>query len=176
MARNMRKWISLIIAVIFYYIIHEGAHLIISLACETFQSIRFVKWGLGVQIVTDISAMSNVQIFILGIAGAVATLIVSYILVWKRKNILQLSSKFVRAIAYYTTLVFLCLDPLYLSVIYRFVGGGDFNSIVIIGIPEIIAVIFFVILLVLNIIIFIKLIYPSYKQRFLDDALQDATK
>jgi hypothetical protein len=78
------------------------------------------------------------------------------------------SSRLLRAIAYYATLILLCLDPLYLSVISHFVGGGDLNGIVLFGIPETVAVIFFLALLALNLFIFFKLVYPSYKQRFLE--------
>lgn len=165
---NMRKWFSLIIAVGFYYIIHEGAHLIVALLSGTFQSARLVKWGLGIQIVADIDVMSNMQIFVFSIMGAVATLIVGYIMVWQTKKIVKSSSMLLRAIAYYATLILLCLDPLYLSVISRFVGGGDLNGIVLVGIPETVAAIFCLMLLVLNLFIFFKLVYPHYKQRFLE--------
>jgi hypothetical protein len=135
----------------------------------TFQRIRIVNFGFGVQIVANTDVMSDTQVFIFCILGAVATLIVGYIMVWQRKSILKSSSLLFRAIAYYATLIFLCLDPLYLSVMHYFLGGGDFNGIVLVGIPEIAAVIFFLILLTLNLFVFIRLIYPSYKQRFLEN-------
>jgi hypothetical protein len=88
--------------------------------------------------------------------------------VWQTKNIVKSSSMLLRAIAYYATLIFLCLDPLYLSVISHLVGGGDLNGMVLVGVPETVAVIFFLALLALNLFIFFKLVYPSYKQRFLE--------
>lgn len=166
MTQNIRKWTSLIIAIVCYYIIHEGAHLIFALIYGTFQKIRFAYWGLGIQIVTDTAAMTNLQLIIFGIAGTIATLTAGYLLAWKKNAILKSNNKQLRAIAYYTTLILLCLDPLYLSILYRFVGGGDMNSVLLTGIPETAAVIFFLALFILNGYLFLKKIYPSYKQRF----------
>ena len=166
LVKNSRKWLALIIAAALYYIVHEGAHMVVALLHGTFRRIRFIKWGLGVQIVADIDVMSSFQIFVFSIIGAVATLLVGYIMVWQRNNMLRFSSKLLRAIAYYTTLIFLCLDPLYLSVISHFVGGGDLNGIVLVGIPETVAVVFFLMLLAFNLFIFTKLVYPSYKRKF----------
>lgn len=169
MVRNVRKWISLIAAVVLYYVIHEGAHLIFALLFGAFKKIQFVYWGIGIQIVVDAAVMSDMQLFVFGIAGVAATLIAGYIFVWKRNSILKSTSKVVRAVAYYSTLIFLCLDPFYLSILYRFVGGGDMNSIILIGIPKIAATIFFIILLAANLIIFIRIISPAYKKRFTED-------
>ena len=165
--KAMRKWISLAIAIVLYYIVHEGAHLVVALLFGTFQSIHIANWGLGVQIVANTGAMSDMQIFWFCIMGVIATLIVGYILVGQRKNISKIPSDFVKAILYYATIIFLFLDPFYLSIAYRFVGGGDFNGIVLIGIPEMAVFIFFSTLFVLHLFIFLKLVYPAYKQGFM---------
>lgn len=173
MSQNVRKWLSLVITLFLYYIVHEGAHLVVALLLGTFQSIRIAGWGLGVQIVADTDVMSDMQIFVFCIVGVVTTLIAGYALVWLRGGILASSSLLLRAVAYYTTLVFLCLDPLYLSVIHHLVGGGDFNGIVLIGIPKIVATVFFLVLLAVNVFIFIRFVYPSYKQRFAEEISSD---
>lgn len=164
--KNLRKILGLIISVVIYYVIHEGAHLIVALALGTFERIRFAYWGLGVQIVADVDQMTEVQLFIFGTAGAVATFIIGYILVWQKKRILKASSSVVRAVAYYATIILLFLDPFYLSVICRFIGGGDFNGILAIGIPEAAAAVFFLALFALNLFVFIRFVYPQYKQSF----------
>lgn len=163
---SIRKWISLIISIVLYYVIHEGAHLCTALIMGTFQRIRIVQFGLGVQIVADTAAMSNLQIFIFCIVGVIATLIVGYALVWKRKSILKSKNKLIRVIAYYATLVFLMLDPIYLSVLHNFVGGGDMNGITQIGIPVIPASIVFFAIAALNLFIIVKYVYKDYKQSF----------
>jgi hypothetical protein len=169
--RNARKWFALIIAIALYYVIHEGAHLLVALICGTFKEIRLIAWGLGMQVVVETTAMSDTQIWMFSIAGAAATLLTGYLMVLKRKSVLKSSNETVRAIGWYATLVLLCLDPLYLSVIHRFVGGGDFNGIILAGIPSAIIVIIFLVFMVLNLLI-IKMIYPEYRQRFLKGQVQ----
>ena len=66
---------------------------------------------------------------------------------------------------YYITLALLFIDPIYLSIGYKFVGGGDMNGIQLM-IPENIASILFGILLIINIFIFIKIELPKYKLGF----------
>ena len=124
MLRNARKWFALICSIILYYIIHEGAHIVVALLMGTFQSIRIVGFGLGVQVVVNTTAMSNGQLFIFCIVGTISTLVVGYVLVLRRQSILKNKNKVVRAVGYYATLVFLMLDPIYLSVLHNFVGGG----------------------------------------------------
>jgi hypothetical protein len=167
--RNARKWFALLVSIVLYYIIHEGAHVIASLLMGKFQGIRIWSWGLGVQVLSDTAAMSDIHFFIFNIAGVFATMIAAYILFWRRKSLLRTPSKVLRAVAYYATLIFLCLDPFYLSIMYRFVGGGDMNGILRIGIPEAVVFNFFLAMLGVNIVVLVKYIYPDYKQRFLQD-------
>lgn len=167
--KNIRKMLGLLTAIVIYYVVHEGAHVAAALLLgKQVYGIRIVAWGLGVQVLADTASGSDMQLVMINIAGVVATLIAGYIMVWSRNRILRSPSKTLRSIAYYTTLVLLCLDPLYLSVLYRFVGGGDMNGILRSGIPELAAVIFFLILLGFNLFVFARVIYPSYKRRFLE--------
>ena len=48
MNKRIRQYIGLFSAVLMYYIIHEGAHLIYALSVGAFRQINFM--GLGVQI------------------------------------------------------------------------------------------------------------------------------
>ena len=166
MSQKARKLIGLLCAIILYYIIHEGAHLVASMIYGTFESIRIVGFGLGVQVVANTGAMTNMPVFIMCIVGPLATLAASYLLVWQSKAIVRINSKMERAIFYYTTLVFLLLDPVYLSVIHNFVGGGDMNGITGIGISTVLASVVFGVIAICNLIIFIKAVLPKYKVSF----------
>ncbi|MDR2932141.1 MAG: hypothetical protein LBV27_03440 [Oscillospiraceae bacterium] len=166
MARNARKWFGLIGAVLLYYIIHEGAHLCAALLMGSFKSIRLAGFGLGVQIVADTAAMTNVQIFIFCIVGAMATLLAGYVLALKRRAVLKVKNGVFRATAYYTTLIFLMLDPVYLSVLHNFVGGGDMNGMTQMGISALPVSIIFLAVGGLNLFIVIKYIYRDYKKSF----------
>ena len=79
MNKKYRQYIGLAVAVLMYYIIHEGAHLIVALVQGVFKQINFI--GLGVQIDVFHEQMTDRQMAIFCLAGAVATLIVGWLMV-----------------------------------------------------------------------------------------------
>ena len=74
-------------------------------------------------------------------------------------------SKLLRAMLYYITIAFLLLDPLYLSVLFGFFGGGDMNGISLLC-PERAARCLFGVLLLVNGLVFWKRVLPAYQQSF----------
>lgn len=164
MSSNIRKWTGVFLTVICYYITHEGAHLIVALSMGTFERVKIVFPG--IQVVANIGAMTDLQRAIFCIVGALATLCIGYVLVLSTKRILKLKNKVAKAASYYTTLGLLLCDPVYLSVLCGFFGGGDMNGIVLFGIPAIVARIAFGIIGIINVYIFIRFVYPSYKVAF----------
>lgn len=161
---NSRKWLSLIISIFLYYLFHEGSHILVSLIYGTLEKVKIL--GLGVQVVTNTSKLTEIQVAIFCLSGTVTTLIIGYLLTIFSKKIVAINNKLIKAISYYTTLAFLLLDPLYLSILYKFVGGGDMNGILLLNIKEIIIQIFFFIILIINIFIIVKKIFPLYKKSF----------
>lgn len=164
MSSNKRKWFGIIITILCYYVVHEGAHLLIALALGVFQKVHFM--GLGMQIVIDASAMSDTQLALFNVVGSLATLICGYIMVLMTKRILISNNKIQKAVCWYTTIGLLMIDPLYLSIFCGFFGGGDMNGIVLFGITELIARFIYAIVAFVNIIVLIKYVYPAYKQSF----------
>ena len=163
MNKKIRQYIGLLSAIFAYYIIHEGAHYFYSLSIGTFKQINFI--GLGVQIDVVADKMTSTQMSIFCLVGAVATTLTSILCVLVIDKIIKNNSKVFKAIMYYITLALLFIDPIYLSIGYKFVGGGDMNGIQLM-IPENIASILFGILLIINIFIFIKIVLPKYKLGF----------
>ena len=161
---NLRKLFALICAILLYYIIHEGSHVIVALLYGVFEEVKIL--GLGVQVVANVEVLTDFQIGIFCIVGNISTLLVGYLLVLFNKIITKSKNKVFKAICYYTTLAFLLIDPLYLTIIYKFFGGGDMNGILLFGIPEIIVQFIFGIIAVMNILLIIKKIYPVYKNSF----------
>ena len=86
---------------------------------------------------------------------------------WIRESgsICKIKSKSVRASLYYITITLLMLDPLYLSIICGFVGGGDMNGIKLIF-PEIAVRAMSGVLFIINGFLFWKKVLPSYKIAF----------
>ncbi len=163
MSKRIRQYVGLLSAVAAYYLIHEGAHLIYALCIGVFKQINFM-W-LGIQIDVHNTAMTELQMGIFCIAGALATFIAAYALVLLTEKICHSQSKPFKAIMYYITIIMLLLDPIYLSILCGFFGGGDMNGISLL-IPEIAARIIFGVLLVVNGAVFWKLVLPRYSKSF----------
>lgn len=164
MIKNSRKWFGLICAIILYYLIHEGSHVLVALFYGVFEKVKIL--GLGVQVIANIEILSDFQRAIFCVSGCISTLLVGYLLVIFTKRIVRSKNKIVKAVCYYTTLAFMLLDPIYLTILYKFVGGGDMNGILLLGIPEVIVQLIFSIIAIINIFLIVKKIYPAYKQSF----------
>ena len=161
---NSRKWFGVLVAILLYYILHEGAHLLAALCFDVFHQIRFM--GIGVQIAARTELLTDLQTAVFCVVGSIASLIGAYVLVWAAKFITKSGSKVLKAAGYYATIALLVLDPLYLSVLYRFVGGGDMNGSLLFGLPEIGVELVYGAIGVVNICIILKYIYPAYKKAF----------
>ncbi|MGN0293751.1 MAG: hypothetical protein ACI4D3_07095 [Lachnospiraceae bacterium] len=169
MSKRIRQYLGLITAVLAYYLIHEGAHLIYALSIGVFRQINFL--GVGVQVDVYAQQMSNLQMGVFCLVGAVATTIAAYMLILAAPQICKSSSKVFKACMYYITLIMLLLDPLYLSVLCGFFGGGDMNGIALL-LPEVAARILFGVLLLVHGLVFWKVILPKYKRAFSENEVQ----
>lgn len=163
MSKRTRQYISILAAVAAYYLIHEGAHLLYALLGGVFKKINFM--GFGVQIDVYAERMTDIQLGIFCLVGAMATFCAGYLLTALAKRICCAKSKLLRAVLYYVTIAFLLLDPLYLSVLCGFFGGGDMNGIALLC-PEWVARCLFGALLLLNGLVFWKWVLPTYRKSF----------
>lgn len=172
MERRIRQYVGLIVAVILYYIVHEGAHLLVALSYGVFRQIKFM--GLvGVQIDADITQMTDNQLGIFCLVGALSTLVFGWLLIGLCNLLCSLESKVLRTIAWYTSIIMLLLDPLYLSILCGFFGGGDMNGIALLF-PEIGVRIVAAIIGVLHLIVLIKYVLPKYTKSFQENREKSA--
>jgi hypothetical protein len=109
--------------------------------------------------------MTDTQMGIFCLAGAIATFVCGWILVLLCSKICTLKSAVLKAIFWYVTIALLILDPLYLSVLCGFFGGGDMNGIRLL-MPETAARIIFAVIGVLHIVVIWKYLLPRYKEAF----------
>ena len=163
MNKRARQYVGLLSAIIAYYLIHEGAHLIYALFTGVFKQINFM--GLGIQVDIYSEKMTQAQLGVFCLVGSVATLLFAYILIALIGKITKISSKVLKACAYYITIAMLLIDPLYLSVLCGFFGGGDMNGIKFL-IPEVAVRIIYGIILITNALVFTKVVLPKYKVAF----------
>ena len=94
MSKRTRQYIGILFAIIVYYIVHAGAHLIVALALHAFKKINFM----GIDIYRD--RLTDMQLGIFCIAGVTATLITAYALVYFKDKICEIKNKLVKAIFY----------------------------------------------------------------------------
>ena len=167
MNKRVRQYVGLLSAVIAYYLLHEGAHLLYSLSIGAFKQINLM--GLGMQIDIYAEKMTQTQLGVFCLLGSVTTLLTAYILIALIDKIRNISSKAVKACLYYITIAMLLIDPLYLSVLCGFFVGGDMNGIKLL-VPEIAARIIYGLVLIVNAWVFVKIVLPKYKLAFADEA------
>ena len=163
MSKRTRQYIGLLSAVLAYYIIHEGAHLIYALITGAFKQINVM--GMGVQIDIYAERITDIQLGIFCLVGSVATFVTAYTLVLFTNKIGKNSSKIFKACMYYITIAMLLIDPVYLSVLCGFFGGGDMNGISLLF-PEIAVRIVYGIILAINIAVLVKIVLPKYQLAF----------
>ena len=167
MNKRVRQYVGLLSAVIAYYLLHEGAHLLYALSIGAFKQINLM--GLGMQIDIYAEKMTQTQLGVFCMLGSVTTLLTAYILIALIDKIRNISSKAIKACLYYITIAMLLIDPLYLSVLCGFFGGGDMNGIKLL-VPEVAARILYGLVLVVNAFVFVKIVLPKYKLAFEDRA------
>ena len=157
MNKRIRQYVGLLSAVIAYYLLHEGAHLLYALSIGAFKQINLM--GLGMQIDIYAERMTQTQLGVFCLLGSVTTLLTAYILIALIDKIKNISSKAVKACLYYITIAMLLIDPLYLSILCGFFGGGDMNGIKLL-VPEAAARILYGLVLIVNVFVFVKFVLP----------------
>lgn len=133
----------------------------------TFRQIRFM--GIGMQVDVYAERMTDGEMALFCIAGAVATLFAGIVLAALAGKISHKKSTLLRAVMYYITVALLLLDPLYLSILCGFFGGGDMNGIRLLC-PGWIARSVFAGLLIVNAWVFWKRVLPVYRESFSNEA------
>ena len=163
MNKRIRQYIGIFAAVVAYYIVHEGAHLITALYYGVFKGINLM--GLGMQIDAYTERLTNTQLGIFCLVGAVSTLIFGWVLIALAKKICNAKSKVFKSIMWYVSLAILLIDPLYISVLCSFFGGGDMNGIKLLF-PEIAVRIVFAVIGIVHSFVIWKYLLPEYTKAF----------
>lgn len=166
MSRRFRQYLGIFSAAVAYYLIHEGAHFLMALYYGVFKQINFM--GLGIQIDIFAERLTDTQLGIFCLVGAVATLAAGWILVFLTKPICRIKNKVFKAVMWYVSLALLLLDPIYLSVLAPFFGGGDMNGIALI-LPELPVRIAFGIFGIFHGFVIWKYLLPRYTKSFQEE-------
>ena len=164
--KSVKQWLGVFIAIVSYYIIHEGTHLLLALILGVFEKIRFVGiWG--IQIVTTEGSLNGINLALFSGLSSIVTISIGYILAF-HPSIYKIKNKNILIAIYYITLCFLLLDPLYMSILSKFIGGGgDLNGIITgLKTSDIPFRIIFGIILIINILLFKNKVCTKYNRIF----------
>ena len=122
----------------------------------------------GMQIDAYTERMTDTQLGIFCLAGPVATLLFGWVLILLAKRICTSKSKLFKAVMWYSNLSVLIIDPLDMSVLCGFFGGGDMNGIKLLF-PEIVVRIVSAVIGVIHGVVIWKYLLPSYTKSFQKD-------
>ena len=163
--KSVKQWLGIFIAIVSYYIIHEGTHLLLALILGVFEKIRFVGI-LGIQIVTTKGSLNGINLALFSGLSSIVTILIGYILAF-HPSVYKIKNKNILIGIYYITLCFLLLDPLYMSILSKFIGGGDLNGIITgLKTSDIVFRIVFGIILIINMLLFKNKVCPRYNRIF----------
>lgn len=163
MNKRFRQYLGIFAAAAAYYLIHEGAHLLAALHYGVFKQIHFL--GLGMQVDVFADRLTDARLGLFCLAGVLATTLSGWLLVLFAPQICKAKSRVFKAVMWYMTLALLLPDPLYLSILCSFFGGGDMNGIALLF-PEAAARIFFGTLGAVHGIVIWKYLLPKYQRAF----------
>ena len=164
--KSVKQWSGILLAIVSYYIIHEGTHFLLAMILGVFEEIRFAGiWG--IQIVTTEGSLSGMNLALFSGLSSIVTILIGYILAL-HPSIYKIKNKNILIGIYYITLCFLLLDPLYMSLLSKFIGGGgDLNGITTgLGTSDIPFRILFGIILIINILLFKNKVCSRYNRIF----------
>lgn len=168
--KRTKQYFCALIAIVTYYLVHEGAHLLYALWHGALKHINLMPLGVQVDIYHD--RLSDIQFAHFCMSGALATIFAAWILTihstvlakWFGKK-LGYFSPFLLTCCLYTTIALLLCDPLYLSVLHFVMGDGDMKGIQMM-MPQYVVSVGFALLFILHFIIIKKLLLPRYNEAF----------
>lgn len=158
----MRKYLTFILAIIIFAIIHEGVHALFAMVFEEYQAFQIHPYGFEVIFKTPVTEREGVKWgFISGMSNLV-TLLFGYLMFFFRAKIAGLQNAFLRSLGYWLSILFLLVDAFNLS-IGPFIYGGDIGGIIAgFGINRYLVQIVFFVFLLLNRELIAQKLLPSY--------------
>ncbi len=162
----LNRYLFMAVGMLLYLIVHEGLHLLQAYYLGILESIRFMGiFGVEIQI-TESLTISGLTLASFSGLSSLATIIIGYLLYLYMPKILGVANKIIKSMLYFVTLIFMLIDPLYISLL-SLGFGGDINGISQgLGLPHIVIRIFYGVIFVINLVIIVKKVYPAYVNDF----------
>ena len=123
----MRRFVILLLIILLYMVIHEGAHIAVSTVYDEFQSARWNVIGPEIIFRTPVEQRDGFQWAVISGVSNLLTIVIGYLLLLNRDRFSRSSSLFIKGLAYFLTLLLLVADPLNLSIGPFFYGGDVYG-------------------------------------------------
>lgn len=158
----MKKYLTLILALIVFAIIHEGLHIVIAYIYGEYAGFHVKPFGLEVIFTTPVEERSGLRWgFISGVSN-IATVILGYIVFPFINRFQKHPNDYIRSFYYWLIIFFLLLDPINIS-IGPLIYSGDANGIAVgFGVNRCLVQSIFFILFILNRELAAQKIIPAY--------------
>ena len=157
----MSRYFYTILGGLTHLFVHEGVHIVVALLFGVYEGIKILPIGVEILIETPLT-IGGYKLAVFSGLSSIVTITIGYGLLILTPRILKINSQPLKNYLYYVTLVFLLLDPLYLSLI-SFLVGGDINGITLgLNIPYGVVRAFYFAIAVFNLYLVIKKLYPVY--------------
>jgi hypothetical protein len=157
----IRRYFYFILASLTYLVVHEGMHILQALMWGVYKGIRILPLGIEVEIIQPLT-IGGFKLAAFSGLSSVVTVSTGYLLLLFSSQMVKLKSQPLKNYVYYVTLVFLLLDPVYISLL-SFVVGGDINGIVMgLGINYFTVRSIYFVIAVINAFLVYKKLYPAY--------------
>ncbi len=158
----MRRFFPLIVALLFYFIIHEGLHALTAAIFNEYLAFQVHFYGFEVIFKTPVAERTGIEWGIISGASNAATLLIGYTLFSCSKGLSKVKNIFIRQLSYWAILIFMLFDAFNLSII-PFFFGGDIGGIVQgFGIDRLTVQILFLIVLLINRELIVRKVFPLY--------------
>jgi hypothetical protein len=158
----MRRWMAFLVAVVIFFALHEGAHVLTSAIFAEYQAFHVRPLGLEVVFKTPVSERSGIQWAIISGASNLLTLFTGYAFLMLGGRFAGSRNMFIKGFICYLTLISLLFDPLNLS-IGPFIYGGDANGIAVgLGISRYVVQAVFLVVLLANRELVAQRLLPMY--------------
>lgn len=159
----MKKFLSIILAILIFALVHEGLHILVAIAIGEFDSFRIKPIGFEVIARTPIEQRHGIRwAFFSGVSN-LATILLGYLLLSFVRVFAQARITLIRNTAYFLILFFLLLDPLNLS-LGPFIYGGDIHGIAVgLNLHPYWLQLFFLVVFLINRELAAQVLLPSYR-------------
>ncbi|SDL05557.1 hypothetical protein [Natronincola ferrireducens] len=160
----IRRYIYFFLAITTYLIIHEGVHAIQAHIYGIYKGMGISPFGVEI-LITQPLTIGGVKLVLFSGLSSTVTVTIGYILLILLPKILKLRTQIVKNYLYYVILIFLLLDPLYISLL-SFLVGGDINGIALgLDVSYMSVRIVYILIFVLNLFLVYRKLYPAYNSK-----------